>query len=138
MPFAENPTKDKSRFTLDPKIKLLNHYDRVKGIIDNDFKPPVMTDVDLVEGYCNLDCAWCCQAKSRASKPRKYLSTKTMKGIGLLSKKWGIKAWRIAGDSEPTLHKEAHILFQSGHDNGIDMGLTTNGVLLDKVKNLVI
>ena len=55
MPFAENPNKNKNTFTLDPKIKLLKHYDRVKGIIDDDFKPPIMADIDVVEGFCNLD-----------------------------------------------------------------------------------
>lgn len=134
MPFSEDPTNED--FKIDPKIRLLRHRHHVNGIINKKFLPPIMVDVDVVEGYCNLDCAWCSQAKSRASKPRKYMEEKTMFGLGEFSKKWGIKSWRIATDSEPTLHKNLGALFESGHKNGIDMGLTTNGVLLDKVENL--
>lgn len=134
MPFAENPTNED--FKIDPKIRLLRHSKNVDGIVKNKFLPPIMVDVDVVEGFCNLDCAWCSQAKSRALKPRKYMEQKTMEDLGKFSKKWGIKSWRIATDSEPTLHKNLGTLFESGFKNGIDMGLTTNGVLLDKVENL--
>lgn len=136
MPFSENPTTSLEEFKIDPKIKLLRHRKNVEGIVSGKFEPPVMVDVDVVEGFCNLDCAWCSQAKSRALKPRRYMTKETMYGLGKFSKKWGIKSWRIATDSEPTLNKELHHLFISGKENQIDMGLTTNGVLLDKVKNL--
>ncbi len=62
--------------------------------------------------------------------------TETMERLGSFCKSWGVKSWRIAGDSEPTLNPNLGVLLQSGHDNGIAMGLITNGVLLDKVKNL--
>ena len=136
MPYAEDPKQSKNNFILDPKIKLLRHYNRIKGITSGDFSPPVMVEVDVVEGYCNLDCAWCSQAKSRALKKRTYMKTETMIRLGSFSRSWGIKSWRIATDSEPTLHKNLDVLFQAGHENGIDMGLTTNGVLLDRLKNL--
>ena len=136
MPFAENPSNKKNEFRLDPKTKLLRHKKNVEGILDGKFEPPIMVDVDVVEGFCNLDCAWCSQAKSRALKPRHYMKKGTMYGLGKFSKKWGIKSWRIATDSEPTLNKDLHHLFISGKENNIDMGLTTNGVLLDTIKNL--
>ena len=31
------------------------HYDRVEGITNDGFTPPIMIEVDIVEGYCNLD-----------------------------------------------------------------------------------
>ncbi|MEW6088413.1 MAG: radical SAM protein [bacterium] len=121
---------------MDSKIKLLRYYDRVKGILDGEFLPPIMADVDPVNGACNLNCEWCAQRASQETKESTFMSIETIKKMGPFCKKWGIKSWRIAGDSEPTLNPDIHYLFQSGYENGIHMGLITNGVLLDKVKNL--
>lgn len=121
---------------MDSKIKLLRYFDRVQGILDGDFLPPVMADVDLVNGACNLNCEWCCQRGSQETKKAIFMPMDTIKKMGPFCKKWGIKSWRIAGDSEPTLNPNIHYLFQNGYENGIHMGLITNGVLLDKVKNL--
>lgn len=120
----------------DPKVKLLRYMDRVQGIMDKQFKPPIMADVDVVHGVCNLDCEWCCQRASRENKSPLFMKKETMERMGPFCKEWGIQSWRIAGDSEPTLNKELSVLLQSGHDNGLDMGLITNGTLLDTVKNL--
>ncbi len=121
---------------MDEKIKLLRHYDRVKGILDGEFLAPVMADVDTVSGICNLDCVWCMQKVSRASKKPTFMSLETMKRLGSFSREWGIKSWRLAGDSEPTLNENIDYLLKSGQENGIDMGLITNGTLLWRVKEL--
>jgi len=121
---------------LDPKVKLLRHFERVQGILNGEFLPPLMVDVDVVDGACNLDCVWCSQGPSRASKRNTSMSARTMRRLGPFCKEWGIKSWRMAGDSEPTLNTNIDILFRTGHECGIDMGLTTNGLLLDRVKNL--
>src|SRR3990167_10349693 len=121
---------------IDDKIKLLRYMDRVQGVMDGNFKPPILTDVDIVEGLCNLDCEWCCQRDSRESKSYLLMKPETMERIGPFCKNWGVKSWRIAGDSEPTMNKDLATLLQSGHDAGIDMGLITNGTLLHRVGNL--
>jgi len=121
---------------MDSKIKLLRYCDRVQGILKGEFLPPIMADVDVLSGRCNLDCEWCAQRKSREAKETTFIPVETMKRMGPFCKKWGVKSWRIAGNSEPTLNPNIHYLFNSGHEHGIDMGLITNGVLLDKVKDL--
>lgn len=121
---------------MDSKIKLLRHYDRVQGVLNGKFLPPIMADVDAVSGRCNLDCEWCAQRRSRESQKTTFMPVETMKKMGPFCKKWGIRSWRMAGNSEPTLNPNIHQLFNSGHENDIDMGLITNGVLLDTVKNL--
>jgi len=120
----------------DPKIKLLRYMDRVQGVMDKNFLPPIIADVDVVQGLCNLDCEWCCQRVSRENKSPLFMTKETMEQMGPFCKEWGVKSWRIAGDSEPTLNKNLSVLLQSGHDNGIDMGLITNGTCLDTVNNL--
>ncbi|MFC1789591.1 radical SAM protein [Patescibacteria group bacterium] len=121
---------------MDPKIRLLRFSDRIQGIMKGKLLAPVLADVDPVSGSCNLDCEWCAQRDSREAKIPLFMSVDTMKKLGPFCRKWGVKAWRMAGDSEPTLNQNIHVLFKSGHDNGIDMGLITNGTLLNKVKNL--
>lgn len=121
---------------MDSKIKLLRHFDRVQGILEGHLLPPIMADVDLVSGSCNLNCEWCAQRASQETKKPTFMSIETIKRMGPFCKEWGIKSWRIAGDSEPTLNPNIHHLFSNGHEHGIDMGLITNGVLLDKVKDL--
>jgi hypothetical protein len=59
-----------------------------------------------------------------------------MERLGPFSASWGIRAWRISGDSEPLLNKDIDVLLRSGNDAGIDMGLITNGVYLDRVHEL--
>ena len=129
MPYAHNPYDN--NFKIDPKIKLLKYIDRIKGLKENKLKPPIMVDVDIVEGFCNLDCAWCSQAVSRAQNKATYMDKETMIKLGDFCRKWGVKSWRIAGDSEPTLNKHLDTLIAVGKENGIDMGLTTNGVALN-------
>ncbi len=121
---------------LDPKVKLLRHYERVKGIIEGKFLPPLMVDIDVYEGPCNLDCVWCSQAVSRRCVKRAVMPVETMKKLGPFSRSWGIKAWKIAGLSEPVLNPHIDVLLHSGYDNGIDMGMTTNGVLIDRIRNI--
>jgi len=121
---------------LDPKIKLLRFPEKIKGILDGNFQPPIMADVDVVSGLCNLKCEWCAQIKSQGTKKTVFMSTDTMKRMGKFCKAWGIKSWRLAGDSEPTLNPNLSCLLSSGSENGIDMGLITNGLLLDKVKGI--
>lgn len=117
----------------DIRLKLLAHPDRLLGIQRGVFEPPVLIDIDPVDGVCNLDCEWCCQAASRSSRPTKFMAEETMIRLGPFSRDWGVKSWRIAGDSEPLLNKGINTLIASGSEAGIDMGLITNGVYLDRL-----
>ena len=53
--------------------------------------------------------------------------------LGPFSRDWGIKSWRIAGDSEPLLHKEINDWITSGFEAGNDVRLITNGVYLERL-----
>ncbi len=121
---------------MEVKLKLLRHYDRVQGILNGKFLPPIMADIDLTSGLCNVDCEWCNQRKTREELKEIFMSVKTMERMGQFCREWGVKSWRIAGNSEPTLNPSIDVLLNSGHENGIDMGLITNGILLDRVRNL--
>jgi hypothetical protein len=118
----------------DPIYKLFSHLDKLSALKSAGAPAaPIMVDIDPVDGLCNLDCDWCCQAASRLSRPVKYMSVATMKMLGAFSQAWGIKSWRIAGDSEPLLNKNISYLIESGSRHQINMGLITNGVYLDRL-----
>lgn len=117
--------------------KLLRHYNRLNGIIKGKFHPPVMVDVDPVNGMCNLNCEWCSQKNTKYGDNKRVLMPKKMMvELGPFCAKWGVKAWRISGDSEPLLNNEIDTLIESGHQSKIDVGLVTNGILLDRPKKL--
>lgn len=117
----------------DPLFKLLRHSDRLDALRQGKFSAPVMVDIDPVDGVCNLDCDWCCQAASRSSRPTRIMAEETMQQLGPFCKAWGVKSWRIAGDSEPLLNKKISLLIESGYSHAMDMGLITNGVYLDRL-----
>lgn len=120
----------------DPLFKLFRHADRLSGLRQGKFSAPIMVDIDPVDGVCNLDCDWCCQAASRASRPTRIMADETMIRLGSFCQAWGVKSWRIAGDSEPLLNKNISLLIESGHAHAIDMGLITNGVYLDRLSKI--
>ena len=113
--------------------KLLHHPDRVAKLVNGEMPIPVMVDIDPVDGICNLNCIWCCQKLSRDGRKARMMERYIMQSLGSFCADWGIKAWRISGDSEPLLHPNIEYLISSGYDAGIKMGLITNGILLDKL-----
>jgi radical SAM protein with 4Fe4S-binding SPASM domain len=46
----------------------------------------------------------------------------------------GVKSVMFAGEGEPLLHKDIAILVKTAKDSGIDVSMTTNGVLLNREK----
>lgn len=118
---------------MDVLLKLLHHPGNIRGIQERKLRPPIMVDVDPVDGVCNLDCAWCCQAASRSSRPAKFMTREMMRDLGSFCGRWGVKSWRISGDSEPLLNKDINYLIEAGSANNIEMGLITNGVFLERL-----
>lgn len=116
-----------------PAAKLLRHRDRIDGIVSGKLQPPVMVDVDPVNGLCSLSCLWCCQSASRNATPRTIMPVEIMRRLGPFCREWGVKSWRIASDSEPLLNKDIGVLLESGAANGIHMGVITHGVYLERL-----
>ena len=81
--------------------------------------------------HCNRNCVYCeCAKVDKAAE----LSIKEIEAIFKQFTAWGAKAVTITGGGEPTMHGNFHEILESAYQNGLKVGLVTNGDLLFKMK----
>ncbi len=104
--------------------KLYWHLDRISEWQNNNTISPVYIEISPVS-YCNHKCLFC--GIDFAMERSLHLDT------GLLSKrlremgKLGVKSIMFAGEGEPMLHRDIAVMVREAKENGIDVGITTNG-----------
>jgi GTP 3',8-cyclase len=109
--------------------KLIYHVPRVNDWLKGKIIYPIYMEISP-SGACNQRCTYC-GLDFMEYKPR-YLDTNTFKirlsELGNL----GLKSIMYAGEGEPFLHKEMTEIINHTRKSGIDVAITTNGVLLNK------
>ena len=81
---------------------------------------------------CNLNCDFCsCSDRDK----KKELTFAQIKWILNVCAKRGTKAMTITGGGEPLLHPQINEIIRYADILGIEVGLVTNGILLDKLKS---
>lgn len=112
--------------------KLMWHHERIKEHFDLEKRvAPIHIDMGLTK-FCNVDCVFCfgCfQNKSRDYIKRDALLT-TLKQAG----EAGVKSIGFIGDGEPTCNPHFYEALYAGKKAGLDLAVSTNGVLLDTPK----
>lgn len=78
---------------------------------------------------CNANCSWC--SFNKADKKLEMEIGDIIKIIDYF-KNLGTKAITITGGGEPTMHPKIREIIQYIHDNDIEVGLVTNGLLWSK------
>ncbi len=113
-------------------LKVFRHMDRVCDLMKGKKMFPISVDLS-VSNFCNQKCVWCYY--------RGYLeSARTMLDKGLLLSllrelsALGVKGINFTGGGEPLTHPALIEVMEYAHAKGIDVGLITNGVLLNKEK----
>lgn len=109
--------------------KLMYHVDRVNHWLKGKNVYPIYIEV-APAGGCNHRCVYCA-LDFMEYQPRfldSYIFKNRLKEMGQL----GIKSIMYAGEGEPFLHKDIADIIASTKKSGIDVGVTTNGVLFDK------
>lgn len=101
-----------------------------EAIAKQDFLPPVMVDID-VSNLCNLNCYWCNSLTIR-KKSQDLISTSHLLKIADFIKEWGCISACVAGGGEPMMNPGFVDLLYRLHDNGIKIGVITNGTLMGK------
>lgn len=107
--------------------KLIYHVDRVYDWNNGKDIYPLYIEISP-HGGCNHRCIFC--ALDYLEYKPTYLDTKVLKRfLGDIASK-GVKSIMFAGEGEPLLHKYIAELTTYAKGKGLDVAITTNGVLL--------
>ena len=80
---------------------------------------------------CNLKCEFCsCSDSDR----KKFLTLEQMTEVIDIASKRGTRAITITGGGDPLMHSELNEVIDYASDHGIEIGLTTNGIFLNRLK----
>ena len=116
------------RFKIDGH-KLNYHIDRVNDWLQGKNICPIYIEISPC-GSCNHRCVYC--ALDFMKYQPKFLDRGVLKDRLLEMGKLGIKSIMYAGEGEPFLHKDMSDIINYTKKAGIDVAVTTNGVLFDK------
>lgn len=125
--------------------KALFHLEQIDLLRKGEQPYPVHVQL-IISDYCNQNCSFC------AYRMENYSSNQLFKIIDLDGTvnnnpkrmipwiklqelvgdfvQMGVKAVQLTGGGEPTVHPQFDLLCQSILDNGMNLGLVTNGLLL--------
>lgn len=110
--------------------KLIYHPNEVAKWINGDKVYPIMAEIGL-SGACNHKCVFCCCAHMMNSKPS-FLDSKLLLERLDEMKSLGLKSIILAGNGEPLVYKDFCSVVKEIKSKGIDIALSTNGVLFTK------
>ncbi|MBU4313091.1 MAG: radical SAM protein [Candidatus Omnitrophica bacterium] len=119
---------EKERFRLDGH-KLIYHLDRVKDWLEGKRIAPIHIDMGLTK-FCNMGCIYCIgvtQGMQRGEMIKGDVLLRFIDDCGRL----GVRSIGFIGDGEPTLNPALYDVVMKAKDLGIDIGIATNGLLLD-------
>ncbi len=109
--------------------KLIYHVPRVKDWLSGKTIYPIYMEISP-SGACNHRCTYC--ALDFMEYKKRYLDTGLLKDRLTEMGNLGLKSVMYAGEGEPFLHKDMANIVKHTKKSGIDVAITTNGVLLKK------
>jgi len=107
--------------------KLIYHPDRLCHWLNKDTVYPIYSEISLTNA-CNHRCRFCAPKFFLNYKPI-FMDTDVIKRTISNMAKAGVKAIMFGGEGEPLLHKDFIQIAKHAKDCGIDISLTTNGIL---------
>jgi len=123
-------TEWKSPFNSFNSLKALCWRDRFEQIMNGEIPKPVSITVDATN-ICNLRCTFCHYYEFRKEQQRTVPSEELL-ALPDIIKKLGALSVCFAGGGEPLLHPDAGLFMRKLKDIGINVGIVTNGVFIDK------
>lgn len=125
----------KDEFRIDSH-KLIFHPERVANWLEGKEVGPIYMEVSPTSA-CNHRCVFCA-CDFTGHKPD-FIQTKSYIESLPGMVKCGLKSIMFAGEGEPFLHKDFCHICNETKKAGIDIGITTNGVLLtpDRVEQII-
>lgn len=108
--------------------KLMYHVKRVNDWLEGSDIFPIYAEVSPV-GYCNHRCTYC--ALDYMEYQARYLPAELLKTRLTEMGRLGVKSIMYAGEGEPLLHKNITEIINHTKKSGIDVAVTSNGVLFN-------
>lgn len=112
--------------------KMLWHIDRMRQYFyENKRVPPILIDIGVTK-KCNANCLYCYgvkQVMKDVEIPKNVLISLFRDAPNL-----GVKALTLTGDGENTLNDGIYPAMKVGKNNGLDIGMATNGIALNHEK----
>lgn len=109
--------------------KLMFHPGRVAEWIEKKDCYPVYIEIGLTNA-CNHRCIFC--ALDYLENGGIFLNTEMLlSNLRHMAEK-GVKAIMFAGEGEPLMHKDIGLFVKKAKEHGIDVSMTTNGILLNE------
>lgn len=113
--------------------KVIYHIDKIENAFKDKIVTPISCEIDP-SNTCMLDCSFCLYKGKEKLKPfldyNLYLKLlRDLKKIGCLS-------ITFTGGGEPLIHPKFNTMVKDALDFGFEIGLVTNGILLDSVEDL--
>jgi cyclic pyranopterin phosphate synthase len=109
--------------------KLMFHVDRLHKWLHGEKFFPIYVEVGP-SGTCNHRCIFC--ALEYLGYEARYINTEMFKERLREMADGGVKSLMFAGEGEPLLHRDIGELICFAKECGIDVSVTTNGVLINK------
>lgn len=109
--------------------KIVFHIQRVNDWLSGKTISPIYLEI-APSGSCNHRCVFC--AVDYLKYKPIFLNTEVLLGAVRAAGRSGVKSIMYAGEGEPLLHKDISRIILATKKAGIDVSITSNGVLLKK------
>ena len=118
------------------QTKALCHAEKLEELQKNKVIIPVTCEIDITDGFCNNKCKHCFFETNEKCQPIIQDKRKVFELFDEL-KKLGVKGVEFTGGGEPLTHPDAKEIIEYACDCGFSVGLVTNGLLLDKIDEVI-
>ncbi len=108
--------------------KLFWHLDRVHDWLQGKRIAPLYIDMGITQ-TCNVQCSYCYYAVPE-HRTNAIIETPALISFLKEAAEIGVKAVGFLGDGEPMIHPGVYDAVAAGKGAGLDMALSTNGVLM--------
>jgi len=112
--------------------KIYYYLDQVEKLERGEFVPPVSCEIDP-SNSCNLNCDFCMFADWRKDHHEHLDLELYISLVGELHK-MGTRSITFTGGGEPLMNPNFNLMVKIAKSLGFQIGLVTNGVLLDKLE----
>lgn len=117
-------------------LKILRYKETLEKLLESEDIPyPKTMEVDLVDRGCNNKCIFCCFGNNFGLRPIFIDKDKLISALKI-ARLNGTKAVELVGGSEPTMHPHLKEIIEEIHQMGMELGLITNGLLLDRIREV--